>query len=169
MKMIDLINENRMLKEELVAAEERVKELESIYNSILVGGPRVEIDRLRGLLEEAEHRANEDYADRVRHAKAMSISHLAASRLEKENKSLRAEVEVERKAAEASKQSADESCAEVERLRKDIGFLLSIVPDWAKFSAPGLGPTMYGTGTFDGDIKVIERVQKIEALAGEGK
>lgn len=45
--------------------------------------------------------------------------------------------------------------------KEDIRFLLKLVPGWAKDSEPGLDPTMYGTLTYEGDLKVIERVESI--------
>ncbi len=43
----------------------------------------------------------------------------------------------------------------------DIKFLLSLVPDWAKIVPEGLSPTFYGTLTYEGDLKVKERITKI--------
>ena len=44
----------------------------------------------------------------------------------------------------------------------DIKFLLSLLPDWARSIEPGLDPTMYGTGSYKGDLKVVKRVQEIK-------
>lgn len=43
----------------------------------------------------------------------------------------------------------------------DIGFLLALVPPWAVKVLPGLSPPFYGTGTYEGDLKIKERVDKI--------
>lgn len=43
----------------------------------------------------------------------------------------------------------------------DIGFLLSFVPDWALIVPEGLDPTFYGTLSYEGDLVVKERVDKI--------
>ena len=48
-----------------------------------------------------------------------------------------------------------------EEVRKDINFLLSLVPDWTKEVPPKLDATFYGTGTYEGDLKVKKRVDKI--------
>ena len=52
--------------------------------------------------------------------------------------------------------------AENTRLRGDISFLLSLVPEWARDVPPGLDPTFYGTGTEDGDWNVKRRVDAIQ-------
>jgi hypothetical protein len=49
----------------------------------------------------------------------------------------------------------------IKELKEDIKFLMSFVPEWAKKSEPGLCATMYGTLSYEGDLKVIERVNKI--------
>lgn len=46
--------------------------------------------------------------------------------------------------------------------KDDVGFLLSLVPSWAKNTEPGLDPTFYGTGSHDGDLKIVKRVREIE-------
>jgi hypothetical protein len=50
---------------------------------------------------------------------------------------------------------------EIKELKEDIKFLLSFVPEWAKKSESGLAPTMYGTLTHEGDLKIIKRVNQI--------
>jgi hypothetical protein len=45
--------------------------------------------------------------------------------------------------------------------KEDKEFILSIVPMWAKDVVVGLDATMYGTGTYDGDLKVHERLMNI--------
>ena len=49
--------------------------------------------------------------------------------------------------------------------KNNLDFLLSLVPPWAKEVPKGLDPTMYGTGTYEGDLEVKKRVDEIkEAL-----
>jgi len=43
----------------------------------------------------------------------------------------------------------------------DIEFLLSLIVDWAKEVPKGLNPTMYGTLTYEGDLRVKNRLDKI--------
>jgi hypothetical protein len=43
----------------------------------------------------------------------------------------------------------------------DMKFLVSLLPAWAMATSRGLDPTMYGTGTYGGDLKVVLRVKKI--------
>jgi len=50
---------------------------------------------------------------------------------------------------------------DTKELKEDIKFLLTLVPQWSRESKPGLGPSMYGTGTHEGDQAVIARVNKI--------
>jgi hypothetical protein len=60
--------------------------------------------------------------------------------------------------------------AEVERLRKNCKFLLSFIPPWAIDVPPNLGSLFYGTGTYEGDLEVKERVDEIKAaLEGGGE
>lgn len=40
-------------------------------------------------------------------------------------------------------------------------FLWNLMPDWVKNDEPGHCPTMYGTGTYEGDKAVRERVKKL--------
>ena len=44
---------------------------------------------------------------------------------------------------------------------KDIKLLLSLVPDWVKIVPKGLEPTFYGTLTYEGDMKVKKRIDRI--------
>lgn len=44
---------------------------------------------------------------------------------------------------------------------KDKEFLLSLIPDWAKKTKPGLCSTMYGTGSYIGDCAFIDRVHEL--------
>jgi len=43
----------------------------------------------------------------------------------------------------------------------DKQFLWNLMPEWVKESAVGLDPTMYGTGTYEGDCAIRLRVQEI--------
>ncbi len=44
----------------------------------------------------------------------------------------------------------------------DIKFLLSLLPTWVKEVPAGFDSTMYGTGSYAGDLEVNKRVQKIK-------
>jgi len=56
-------------------------------------------------------------------------------------------------------------------LRADMRFLLGLVPEWAKVSQQRMDPAFYGTSTYEGDLKVIERIKDIiKAIqGGEGR
>mgnify|MGYP005624636563 CR=1 FL=1 len=43
----------------------------------------------------------------------------------------------------------------------DKTILYSLIPDWAKKTEMKLDPTMYGTGTYEGDMKVIKMVNRL--------
>jgi len=45
-------------------------------------------------------------------------------------------------------------------VKDDIKFLLSLLPTWAKEVPAGFDPTMYGTGSYAGDLEVNKKVQK---------
>ena len=45
-----------------------------------------------------------------------------------------------------------------------IAFLLTLVPEWALNMEKGLDPTYYGTGSYEGDKKVHDRVMEIKGL-----
>lgn len=45
--------------------------------------------------------------------------------------------------------------------KRDIEFLLSLVPNWAKFVPKGLYPMLYGTGSYEGDLEVKNRINEI--------
>ena len=47
---------------------------------------------------------------------------------------------------------------------KAIAFLLTLVPEWALTMEQGLDPTYYGTGSYEGDKKVHDRVVEIKGL-----
>ena len=44
---------------------------------------------------------------------------------------------------------------------KDVEFLESLLPPWVFDVPKGLCPTMYGTCSYEGDLKVKEKVEKI--------
>ena len=46
--------------------------------------------------------------------------------------------------------------------KEDFEFLFSLMPDWVKDPNDGHDPTMYGTGTYDGDVKVHNRFAEIK-------
>lgn len=48
-----------------------------------------------------------------------------------------------------------------DELREDIRFLLNLIPDWAKVVPKGLDATFYGTNTYEGDLEVNRRVNRI--------
>lgn len=45
----------------------------------------------------------------------------------------------------------------------DIRFLLALAPEWARKATPGLDPTFYGTGNYDADKTIVDKVKDIEA------
>lgn len=57
--------------------------------------------------------------------------------------------------------------SEVERLREAADVLFHFVPAWAREVPSGLCPTMYGTGSYHGDLRVKEKVDMIAALLGD--
>jgi hypothetical protein len=67
-----------------------------------------------------------------------------------------------RDAATTGNRLYSDALEEIERLRSDVKLLSMFIPDWAKEDAPeGLDPTMYGTGTKEGDQEVIDKVKGI--------
>jgi len=46
-------------------------------------------------------------------------------------------------------------------LKEDLLLLLSLIPDWVKIVPKGLDCTFYGTGTYEGDLEIKERIDKI--------
>lgn len=40
-------------------------------------------------------------------------------------------------------------------------FLWNLMPEWVRKDEPGLDPTMYGTGTYEGDLEVQKKVREI--------
>ena len=50
-----------------------------------------------------------------------------------------------------------------DQLKEDIEYLLSLIPDWAKIVPKGLDPTFYGTGSYEGDLKVQKTINRIKA------
>ena len=39
--------------------------------------------------------------------------------------------------------------------------LLSLVPMWARVTVRGLDPTLYGTGSYEKDLKIVEEIENI--------
>jgi len=57
-----------------------------------------------------------------------------------------------------------------EKDKDDIRFLLALVPDWAKsMPYPSMDPSLYGTHSYEGDKKVVERVKHIREKLLEEK
>lgn len=46
--------------------------------------------------------------------------------------------------------------------KDDIEFLISLLPDWAKEVPKGLDPTFYGTGRYETDLEVKQRIDRIK-------
>ncbi len=51
---------------------------------------------------------------------------------------------------------------ETKQLAEDAEFLLSLTPAWARHSEPGMHTTMYGTGSYEKDSAIVDRVKKIK-------
>ncbi len=45
--------------------------------------------------------------------------------------------------------------------KADLKLLLSLMPDWVKIVPRGLDCTFYGTGSYEGDLEIKERIDKI--------
>lgn len=61
-------------------------------------------------------------------------------------------------------------CADrVSELEEGIDLLFHFVPAWAQEVPDGLCPTMYGTGTAEGDRRVKGKVDELRALLKSGK
>lgn len=45
--------------------------------------------------------------------------------------------------------------------KQDIVFLLGLVPCWAKIVPKGLDATFYGTCSYEGDLEVKNKIDKI--------
>ena len=45
--------------------------------------------------------------------------------------------------------------------KKDADYLWNLMPDWVKQQSIGLGPMSYGTTTYEGDVKVSEKVKAL--------
>jgi hypothetical protein len=54
--------------------------------------------------------------------------------------------------------------------KDDVMFLLALLPVWMTSDAlaPGYCPTMYGTGSHHGDLRLIRRVSEIRAAVEGG-
>lgn len=55
-----------------------------------------------------------------------------------------------------------DKCIEIFKLSEkqvvqDMNFFIMLVPDWVKNVPEGLDPTMYGTGSFDEDMKINKK------------
>jgi hypothetical protein len=51
--------------------------------------------------------------------------------------------------------------------KDDLKFLGSLLPEWATHTPLyGLDPTMYGTGTYLGDMKIFQRLVHLQFIAG---
>jgi len=45
---------------------------------------------------------------------------------------------------------------------KEYNLLMSLIPNWAKHTAPkGLFHMFYGTGSYEGDVKVINKLKSL--------
>ena len=56
---------------------------------------------------------------------------------------------------------------ETKQLAQDVKFLVALVSSWARHSEPDMHPTMYGTGSYEGDMEIVDRVNKIKESAGK--
>lgn len=54
---------------------------------------------------------------------------------------------------------------ETKQLAEDVKFLMALVASWARHSEPDMHPTMYGTGSYKGDMEIVDRVNKIKESA----
>jgi len=56
----------------------------------------------------------------------------------------------------------------VEITGQEIDFIYSLIPAWAQETKPGMGETFYGTLSYEGDLKIINKVKAIlSKLEGE--
>ena len=46
--------------------------------------------------------------------------------------------------------------------KDDIEFLISLLPDWTKEVPKGLDPTFYGTGRYETDLEIKQRIDRIK-------
>lgn len=51
---------------------------------------------------------------------------------------------------------------ETKQLAEDAEFLLSLTPPWARHCDPHMHPTAYGTGSYQKDSDIVDRVKKIK-------
>jgi hypothetical protein len=59
--------------------------------------------------------------------------------------------------------------ADMDEAVAHIQFLLTLLPEWAECSQPGLDPTMYGTGSYEDDLTVISKVEIARAFLDRHK
>lgn len=53
--------------------------------------------------------------------------------------------------------------------KAEIDYILNLLPEWTKKRPPeGLDPTMYGTGTWEGDNEVYNKVRDILIFIRQG-
>jgi hypothetical protein len=45
--------------------------------------------------------------------------------------------------------------------------LFALLPTWCFHAPEGLSPTMYGTGSRQGDLRIVERVREIQRILTE--
>jgi len=53
--------------------------------------------------------------------------------------------------------------------KEDLLLLLSLVPDWVKIVPKGLDAMFYGTGTYEGDLEIKKKIDKIKKESYEIK
>ena len=46
--------------------------------------------------------------------------------------------------------------------KEELNLLFSLLPLWVLAVPTGLDPTFYGTGSYEGDLKVQQKVKKIK-------
>lgn len=94
---------------------------------------------------EGEHK---DLQERLK-VKSISLEHqiLETDRLRGMNRGLVAEVNRLKKGLQLTKRDAD--------------FLYSVLPRWVRDPREGLDPTFYHTGSYDGDLLLIKRINEI--------
>ena len=48
---------------------------------------------------------------------------------------------------------------------EDMQFLFTLLPDWALTVPPNLDPTFYGTLSYEGDMEIKKRLERIKERA----